>query len=186
MTGTSTSDAELWRRAAGGDHAAFTALFERHAGAVWNHAYRLTGSWTLAEDVAANTFLAAWRKRREVTLVRDSALPWLYAVAGNLVRNEHRRSGRFLRALRRLPAEGSCADHADAVASRVDDDRRMRSVLAAAGALPRAEREAFELCLLGEVSIADAAAVLGVAETNVRARLSRARARLRTHLEEES
>jgi RNA polymerase sigma-70 factor (ECF subfamily) len=178
------SDAELWRRAARGDHAAFTALFERHAGAVWNHAYRLTGSWALAEDVGSNTFLAAWRNRREVTLVRDSALPWLYAVAGNLVRNEHRRSGRFLRAVRRLPADGSVADHADAVANRVDDDRRMRRVIEAARTLSKAEREAFELCLLGEVSIADAAAVLGVTETSMRARLSRARARIRTFLEE--
>jgi RNA polymerase sigma-70 factor (ECF subfamily) len=178
------SDAELWRRAALGDHAAFTTLFERHASAVWNHAYRLTGSWTLAEDVGANTFLVAWRKRAEVTLVRDSALPWLYAVAGNLVRNEHRSSGRFLRALRRVQVNDAVDDHADAVASRVDDDRRMHRVVEAVGTLPRAEREAFELCLLGEVSTADAAELLGVAETSVRARLSRARARLRTYLEE--
>jgi RNA polymerase sigma-70 factor, ECF subfamily len=131
MTGTSTSDAELWRRAADGDHAAFTALFERHASAVWNHAYRLTGSWAMAEDVGANTFLAAWRKRREVTLVRDSALPWLYAVAGNLVRNEHRRSGRFLRALRRPRRRGGQPGRrrpADA------PGRRRRSHLAQGGA----------------------------------------------------
>jgi RNA polymerase sigma factor (sigma-70 family) len=178
------SDAELWRRAAAGDHSAFTTLFERHASAVWNHAYRLTGSWTLAEDVAANTFLAAWRKRREITLVRDSALPWLYAVAGNLVRNEHRSARRHLRALRRLSGEDSAADHADAVAGRVDDDRRMLRVVDAARRLPKAEREVFELCLLGEVSTHDAARVLGVTEANIRARLSRARARLRTHLEE--
>lgn len=179
-----TSDAELWRRAALGDHAAFTTIFERHASAVWNHAYRLTGSWSQAEDVGSNTFLVAWRKRAEVTLVRDSALPWLYAVAGNLVRNEYRSTGRFIRALRRVPLVNEVDDHADAVASRIDDDRRMRRVIEAASRLPRAEREAFELCLLGEVSIADAAALLGVAETSVRARLSRGRARLRTYLEE--
>jgi RNA polymerase sigma factor (sigma-70 family) len=180
------TDAELWRRAAAGDHAAFTALYQRHASAVWNHAYRLTGSWALAEDVGANTFLTAWRKRAEVTLVRDSALPWLYTVAANLVRNEYRRTTRFGRALRRLPLDEHAADHADTVVSRVDDDRRMRQVLEAAEKLPKAEREAFELCLLGEISSADAAALLGVADTNIRARLSRARARLRTHLEEMS
>ncbi len=180
------ADAELWRRAAQGDHGAFTTLYERHASAVWNHAYRLTGSWALAEDVGANTFLTAWRKRAEVTLVRDSALPWLYSVAGNLVRNEYRRTTRFGRAVRKLPVEDHAADHADAVASRIDDDRRMRQVLDAARKLPKSEREVFELCLLGEVSSADAAALLGVADTNIRARLSRARARLRTYLEEMS
>jgi len=49
--------------------------------------------------------------------------------------------------------------------------------------LPRAERQSVELCLLGELSTADAAELLGVAEVSVRARISRARARLRTQLE---
>jgi RNA polymerase sigma-70 factor, ECF subfamily len=179
-------DAELWRRAAAGDHPAFAELFERYAEAVWNHAYRLTGSWPQADDICAGTFLAAWRKRREVTLVRDSALPWLYAVAGNLVRNERRRSGRFMQALRRLPVDSASADHADAVADRIDDDRRMRQVAVAVGKLPPGERAAFELCLLGDVAAADAAVVLGISEASVRTRVSRARARIRTFLEETS
>jgi RNA polymerase sigma-70 factor (ECF subfamily) len=45
--------------------------------------------------------------------------------------------------------------------------------------LPKAEREAVELVLLGELSTAEAAEVLGVAEVSVRSRISRARARLR-------
>lgn len=178
-----SSDAALWRRAAGGDRAAFGELFERHVEAVWNHAYRLTASWSQAEDLASSTFLIAWRRCADVVLVRDSALPWLYTVAGNLARNEHRSASRFLRAVRRLPGDHTEADHADAVASRVDDDRRMRRVLTAVRALPKAERQAVELCLLGEVPTADAAQLLGVAEVSVRSRLSRARARLRTVLE---
>jgi RNA polymerase sigma-70 factor (ECF subfamily) len=178
-------DAELWRLAAKGDHAAFAALFERYAQAVWNHAYRLTGSWTQADDISAATFLAAWRKRRDVNLVRDSALPWLYAVAGNLVRNERRSSTRFLRALRRIPVDGATADHADAVAGRVDDDRRMRRVVEAVRTLSPGERAAFELCLLGDISPADTAVVLGISEATLRTRLSRARARIRTYLEEQ-
>jgi len=179
-----SSDTDLWRRAAGGDRAAFGALFERHVEAVWNHAYRLTASWSQAEDLTSSTFLIAWRRCAEVVLVRDSALPWLYTVAGNLARGEYRSATRFLRALRRLPGEHTEADHADAVASRVDDDRRMRRVLTAVRALPRAERQAVELCLLGELPTADAAELLGVAEVSVRSRLSRARARLRTVLED--
>ncbi|MBC6448539.1 RNA polymerase sigma factor [Actinokineospora sp. HBU206404] len=178
------SDAVLWRKAADGDRSAFGLLFERHVQAVWNHAYRLTGSWAQAEDVTSAAFMTGWSRRREVTLVRDSALPWLYAVAGNLARTEYRRSTRFLRAVRKVPVEHTAADHADAVVQRVDDDRRTREVAEAVRSLPKAEREAVELCLLGEVSTADAAALLGVAEVSVRSRLSRARARLRTVLEE--
>lgn len=178
------SDAELWIHAAAGDRDAFGVLFERHVAAVWNHAYRLTASWAKAEDLTSSTFLLAWRKCPDLLLVRDSALPWLYAVAGNLARTESRSSMRFLRAVRRLPADHAEADHADAVASRVDDDRRIPRLLDAVRELPMAERQAVELCLLGELSTTDAAALLGVAEPSVRSRLSRARSRLRTMLEQ--
>lgn len=178
------SDTELWTRAAAGDRAAFGELFERHVEAVWNHAYRLTASWSQAEDLTSSTFLLAWRKCGEIRLIRDSALPWLYTVAGNLARDERRGSVRFLRALRRVPQARAAADHADDVAHRVDGDARMARILAAVRSLPRAERQAVELCLLGELPTADAAELLGVAEVSVRSRISRARAKLRTKLEE--
>ncbi|MFD0206606.1 MULTISPECIES: RNA polymerase sigma factor [Saccharothrix] len=172
----SDTDGELWAR---GDKAAFAALFDRHAEAVWNHAYRLTASWSLAEDLTSATFLAAWRRRSDITLVRDSALPWLYTVAGNLARTEFRRLGRFRRALLRVPGQEVVPDHAESVIASVDDDRALRRVLDVVATLPRAEREAVELVLLGELSTAEAAEVLGVAEVSVRSRISRARARLR-------
>jgi len=61
-----------------------------------------------------------------------------------------------------------------------------RDVECVASQDPRAEREAVELCLLGDLSTADAAELLGVAEASVRSRISRARARLRTRTEETS
>ncbi len=177
-------DRDLWNRASEGDEAAFSELFERHAEAVWNHAYRLTGSWTAAEDLTSNTFLTAWRRRAEVTLVRDSALPWLYTVAGNAARDEHRGARRRLRLLRKVPDPPVVSDHADAVAERLDGERRLREIVAVVRTLPKAQREVVELCLLAELSAADAAALLSVAEVTVRAHLSRARARLRSLLEE--
>ncbi|MBP2330145.1 RNA polymerase sigma-70 factor (ECF subfamily) [Kibdelosporangium banguiense] len=176
------SDAALWRRAASGNKAAFGELFERHAQAVWNHAYRLTGSWSLAEDLTSVTFMTAWRKLNEVTLVRDSALPWLYAVAGNLARSEYRSSGRFTRMLRRVPTQEAIEDHAESVADKVDGEARMRVVLDAIARLPKSERQAVELCLIGELPIAEAAAVLGLEEVSIRSRISRARSRLRKTL----
>jgi RNA polymerase sigma-70 factor (ECF subfamily) len=183
-THAADTDPDLWNRAASGDHTAFEELFHRHAEAVWNHAYRLTGAWSQAEDLTSATFLMAWRKRHEVRLVRDSARPWLYAVAGNIARSEFRSRGRFQRALRRVPTGDVTADHADEVAGRVDDDRRVRAVLEAVRALPKSEREVVELCLLGDLPTADAAALLGLAEPSIRSRVSRAKARLRTLLEE--
>ena len=100
---TTEDDRELWSRAAGGGARAFGVLFDRHAKAVCNHCFRLTASWAEAEDHLQATFLLAWRKRDDVRLERESALPWLLAVATNVVRNEQRSLSRRLRNLRRVP-----------------------------------------------------------------------------------
>lgn len=176
--GVGPPDTRLWDRIAQGDHAAFTELFERHAEAVWNYAYRLTASWSQAEDLLSATFLTAWRTRGGARLVRDSALPWLYTVTANLARTEWRASRRALRLVARL-APQHVRDHADEVATRTDAQRRLAAVVTAIGALPASEREIAQLCLLGEMPTADAAALLGITESSVRARVARTRARLR-------
>lgn len=178
------SDAELWRLIAADDHQAFTELFERHAQAIWNYAYRLTASWSAAEDLLATAFLTAWRRRREVRLVRDSALPWLYTVTGNVCRAERRRLGRFLRVVPRLVRPDAAPDHAERMAEDSAARDRLRRVLAAIDRLPRGEREAVKVCLLGDTSAADAAELFGISEASVRSRLSRARARLQTLTQE--
>ncbi|MET1074708.1 MAG: RNA polymerase sigma factor [Umezawaea sp.] len=173
------SDATLWRLTGDDDHASFTALFERHAERVWNYAYRLTASWSTADDLLSATFLAAWRKRGDGVLVRESVLPWLYTVAANLARTEWRAGRRRQRVLFRLAEAAVVADHADDLADRSEARDRLRRVVVAVQRLPRSEREVAQLCLLGEMSTADAAALLGIAEVSVRSRVSRARTKLR-------
>ncbi|HYQ62883.1 RNA polymerase sigma factor [Actinophytocola sp.] len=176
---TTETDRELWARATSGDTDAFGRLFDRHARAVYNHCFRLAGRWTAAEDLTQATFLLAWRKRTRVKLVRDSALPWLLAVATNAARAERRTTARRLRLAAKAPVAPPSPDHADDVAGRVDDERRMAEVLAAVRELPRGQQEALALCVWSGVSYAEAAAVLGIAEVSVRARVSKARTRLR-------
>lgn len=178
------SDAELWRLIAADDHDAFTELFERHAQAVWNYAYRLTASWSAADDLLAQAFLAVWRRRSGAHLVRDSALPWLYTVASNECRGEQRRRGRFLRLAPTLARVDAAPDHADVIAEDSATRQRLSRVIAAIARLPRGEREAVEVCLLGNTSTSDAAELFGISEVSVRSRLSRARARLQKTTEE--
>jgi RNA polymerase sigma factor (sigma-70 family) len=174
-----TTDRELWSGARAGDGDCFAMLFERHGRAVYNHAFRLTASWSLAEDVTQSTFLVAWRRRREARLVDGSILPWLLVVATNTARTEARSARRWLALHRRLPAGAERdRDLADDVAGRVDDERRMALIRDAVRRLPRAEREAVALCLWSAVSYRDAAEVLGISEASVRSRVSRARGRL--------
>ena len=115
-------------------------------------------------------------------LANQSLRPWLLAVATNAVRSDRRSLGRRLRLVARAPAELPAADHADDVAGRVDDERRMAGVLAELRKLPRAEQEAVALCLWSGLSYAEAAAALGIAEVSVRSRVSRARTKLRAAL----
>ena len=173
------SDEELWSSIVAGDEVAFGRLFDRYSRPVYNHAFRLTGSWSTAEDVTQATFLVAWRRRHDARLVDGSALPWLLVVATNAVRSESRSARRWLALLRRLPGERYAdGDLADEVSARLDDERRMTEVLTVVRGLPPAEREAVALCLWSGVSYPDAAAVLGISEVAVRSRVSRARSRL--------
>jgi RNA polymerase sigma factor (sigma-70 family) len=178
------TDAELWSAAATGDETAFGTLFDRHSRAVYNHAFRLCGSWSVAEDLTQATFLVAWRKRGQIRLVHGTALPWLLVVAGNQARHEWRSARRRRALLGRMATEHE-PDPADDAAGRLDDERAIGRVLAAVRKLPRAEREAVALCLWSGVSYPEAAAALGVTEVAVRSRVSRARARLHKLLGEE-
>lgn len=183
---TEPTDGDLCVDAADGDRVAFARLFDRHVRAVANHCFRLSGSWSAAEDLTQATFLVAWRRRKDIRVVAGSALPWLLVVATNNVRTEWRTQRRWLAAIRRMPIVAETADPADDVAGRIDDQRRMRPILAAVRRLPRAEREAIALCVWSGLSYADAAQVLGIGDASVRSRVSRARARLARSLDDDN
>lgn len=173
------SDGELWHKAAKGDPSAFGALFERHIDAVYNHCFRRTGSWEAAEDLASVVFLEAWRRRREVSLSGDSILPWLLAVANNVVRNRDRSLRRHRRLLAKLPPAVVAPDPADEAVSRVDDERAMQRVLEVFTRLLPDEQDVLALCVWAGLSYTDAAVALGIPVGTVRSRLSRAREHLR-------
>jgi RNA polymerase sigma factor (sigma-70 family) len=172
------TDAALWQRAAAGETDAFGTIFERHARTVYNYCFRRTGDWSQAEELMAIVFLEAWRRRAQVELERDDALPWLLGVATNVIRNLRRSQRRHRAALERLPRERA-ADFAGDVHARLDDEREMRAALRALRKLSRDDQDVLALCVWEELSYEQAALALGVPVGTVRSRLSRARARLR-------
>jgi RNA polymerase sigma-70 factor (ECF subfamily) len=171
------SDSELWRRSVAGDPGAFGELFERHSRAIYVFAFRRTADWSLAEDLTSVVFLEAWRRRTDVRLVHESALPWLYGVATNVLRNARRSVRRHRTALDRLRLEHE-PDFADEAGERLDDQRRMRTILARLATLPQREQEVVVLCRWSSLSYEEAAVALGIPVGTVRSRLARARARL--------
>jgi RNA polymerase sigma factor (sigma-70 family) len=172
------SDLTLWRRAADGQPDAFGVLFRRHAHSVYNYCFRRCADWSQAEELTAIVFLEAWRRRREVRLEREDALPWLLGVATNVIRNARRSRRRHRDALARLPRE-RVDDFAGEVDERLDDERQARTVLRVLEQLPRTEQDVLALCVGEGLSYEETALALAVPIGTVRSRLSRARARLR-------
>lgn len=172
------SDRELWAQGAAGNPDAFGQLFDRHGDAIYGYLFRRTGDWSAAEELTAVVFLEAWRRRRELRLERESALPWLYGTAHNVLRNQRRALRRHRAALQRLPRGEAEPDFAEDAATRASDAAIIRRLVPLLERLPERDRDVFALCVLAELSYEEAAAVLEVPVGTVRSRLSRARGRL--------
>ncbi|MEU1663202.1 RNA polymerase sigma factor [Streptomyces sparsogenes] len=179
-------ETKLRTRIRDGDPDAFGELFDACARSVYNHAYRLTGDWSTAEDMVSLTFLEAWRLRGRIDAEGGSLRPWLLGIATNTVRNARRAARRHAVALSRLPRQEPVRDFADDVASRVDDTDLLASVTTALEALRRPEREVLALCVWSGLDYAAAAEALGVPVGTVRSRLSRARKKLAAATEKTS
>ncbi len=76
----------------------FRALFAANFHDVWSYARRRTGSASAADDVTAETFAVAWRRRDEI---HGEARLWLFGVARNLLSNQRREQLRRERLQRR-------------------------------------------------------------------------------------
>jgi RNA polymerase sigma-70 factor (ECF subfamily) len=176
-------DTTLRKRIRAGDHDAFGDLFDAYARSVYNHAYRLTGEWAVAEDVVSLTFLDAWRLRGKLDEDGGSLRPWLLGIATNVTRNTRRAARRHAAAVARLPREEPVRDFADEVAGRMDDAAQLDLVRTALAKLRRSEREVLALCVWSGLDYAAAAEALGVPVGTVRSRLSRARTKLAKHME---
>lgn len=171
------SDGDLWARSRDGDAEAFGLLFERHADLIYNYCFRRIGDRETARDLLSIVFLEAWRHRRK-ELPADKVLAWLYGIATNVVRHQHRSERRFAAALTRLSVVHSEPDFSGRTDEELDYERQAHQALSLLRKLPQREQDAFVLCEGMQLSYEDAAIALGVPVGTIRSRLSRARTRL--------
>jgi len=158
--------------------ARFADLFDRHFPAIHRYLARRIGR-QLADDIAAETFLQAFRARERFDLRHQSARPWLYGIATNVLRYHHREERRRLAAYARIEAELVSPDETEAADSRVHASSLASQVAAALAELSRGDRDALLLFAWGELSYEEIARALRIPVGTVRSRLSRARRRLR-------
>lgn len=174
------TDEDLVRRAVGGDQAALLLLYERHRRAVFQVAYRLTGSHEDAVDIAHDCFMTLIREPGRFDPTRASLRTYLLAITRNLSVSHHRRTRRQTNLDAVDEAEQGRAPHdPQTQAIRRDLARHVRSAVLA---LPAMQREAIVLVEYEGLTIAEAAAVVGADLGAVSARLHRARAALRQKL----
>ncbi|MEU8343684.1 sigma-70 family RNA polymerase sigma factor [Spirillospora sp. NPDC048832] len=163
------------------DPAAFAEIFHRHFAAIHGYAARRLGA-DAADDVAAETFLAAFRKRDRFDPERGTVRPWLFGIATRLIGSHRRAEGRRFRALARTPAEHAHDGHEDLVTSRVTAGGAGTALAGALARLPRGDRDVLLLVALADLSYEEVGQALGLKTGTVASRLHRARRRLRESL----
>jgi RNA polymerase sigma-70 factor (ECF subfamily) len=157
---------------------AFRAVFDRHYPVIRRYLFNRVANASVAEDLAAETFLRAFAGRAGYTPQASSARAWLFAIATNLLRDEGRAGARRRSLIERLRHE-----RADCGAPLPEGpDPELRIALAR---LPSHEREALLLFTWADLSYDEIALALDVRLGTVRSRIHRARERLRRALDSE-
>src|ERR671927_1371915 len=77
------ADEEMMQLIQAGNPRAFELLYDRHGGAAFSLAYRMTGNRTAAEDVAQEAFLSIWRSRLRYQPERGSVRTWVLGIVHN-------------------------------------------------------------------------------------------------------
>jgi RNA polymerase sigma factor (sigma-70 family) len=154
----------------------FERCFDEHYVRIFAFAARRVSGRESAEDVVADTFAIAWRRRDRIP---EEALPWLYAIAANVIANQYRSTHRRHNLDERLAGEASIAapgiDPADSLGRRDE-------LAAALARLEEAEREVLRLVAWEGLSTGDGARVVGCSPGAFRVRLHRARRKLAKEL----
>ncbi len=180
MSATHVADAEIIQRSVQ-EPEHFGVLFDRHYDQIYGYAARRLGS-SLADDVAADTFLIAFAKRNSYDTSRPDARPWLYGVASNLISRQHQAEVRHYRALTRVGVDIVSDGHADHVADRVDAHAYRGPLAAALAKLSKADRDVLLLVAWAELTSEEAGLALGIPAGTARSRLHRARKQIRKAL----
>lgn len=166
------TDSQVLRRSLD-EPEAFTRIFDRH----YDDVARFLGrriETSEAEEVAAETFLIAFRDRARFDCDRSSARPWLFGIASNLARHHQRGEATRLRAYARVDRNTE-PDLSEEAGDRADATSRRAALIGGLSALSADERDVLLLFTWAQLAYGEIAEALGIPIGTVRSRLSRAR-----------
>lgn len=172
------TEGELIRRSVD-DPDLFSEIFTAHYSAIFGFVSAALGRH-LAEDIAGEVFLRAFVGRHRFDPTYESARPWLYGIASNLIQDHLRQTARRYRAYERTGTPNSAeTGFEDDVVSRVDAAESATVLQVALIALRPEEASVVLLYVTGDRTYQEIADILGIPIGTIRSRLSRARQNLR-------
>ena len=176
------SDERLLAAIAARDGDAFGVFFRRHLSPTVGYLLRETRDREVAADLAAEVFSAVLLSAKRYRPERDTAAPWVLAIARNVLGASRRRWRVEDRARRRLGFEPIELDDYDLQRTEELADQR-GGVLALVELLPDDERDAVRARVIDERGYGEIAAEMRCSELVVRKRVSRGLGRLRKQVE---
>lgn len=165
---------------------AFRSIVTRHLPALHRYAARRVGPVD-ADDIVAEAFAIAFRRRASFDRTRPDAAPWLYGILANVLHRHRRSEARRLRLLERALHDAG-PDHAlvDGSIDRLDAENRWASAARRLRRLPSGDREAFLLHALADLTYQEIGQALEIPTGTVASRINRARAAVLPLLIEEN
>ncbi|GAA4609707.1 RNA polymerase sigma factor [Actinoallomurus liliacearum] len=166
------------------DTTGFTDLYDRYFHDVYRYVAGRLGP-DAADDIAADTFVIAFRKRDSFDVARGVARAWLLGIATNLVAQHRRKEVRRYRAMARATPDDHTDSHESRVIDQADAARLRPQIAKALAGLSTGDRDVLLLVGLGALSHDEVAQALGIPYGTVGSRLSRARKKVRAALGQE-
>ncbi|MFN8494687.1 MAG: RNA polymerase sigma factor [Caldilineaceae bacterium] len=164
-----------------GDENAWVALVRHHQEAVFRFAYLLVGNADDAADVAQEALIRAFRALDRFEPERPLR-PWLLQIAKNVAANQRRSVRRYIAAVHRW---WQAAPYHTATEQNSVQQETTELLWQAIQRLKTTDQEIIYLRYFLDLSVAETAVVLNIAEGTVKSRLSRALGQLRTVVEHE-
>lgn len=183
------ADREAMRRLVEGRDAALDELMDRHGAQLFHYLIRALQNQSDAADLAQETFARIYQNRDSFD-PQQRFVAWMYAIAGNLVRDRYRWRSRHPQVSldaeaeqagpglkENLPASSPAPDQSLQAQERAD------AVSRAVAALPEELRQPLILAVYEELSQAEIGTILGCSAKAVETRIYRARKHLRAALD---
>jgi RNA polymerase sigma-70 factor (ECF subfamily) len=165
------ADEDVMQLVQRGDARAFELIYDRHAGAAFSLAYRMTGKRAAAEDVVQEAFLSIWRSGARYDRARGSVRTWVLGVV-------HHRAIDALRSAtvhdrRRASEEGieerfEARERTDAEAARLEEAGAVRTALET---LPAEQCQVIELAYFGGFTHTEIASMVDAPVGTVKGRM---------------